>query len=259
MSEQMDTGMRGTSVSLLTRQDSSGRVGFSELMQWVGQTGGVSCSGLGDLSDGAVISALMQRMFPLAAEANVKQCEEAAQHRNPASSWRTVGAMTSFLGLPDHLLDYIGVSACNFDAAYAVLVTFFFLHGLSVQHDFACDFAHPISPALALFLQSTKSVECLIRGGCLRHPRKTSLLGLASPLLASPTRAASVVGSPADELTQLRNVGRFLRERVARLEEEALSSHCSQPMGAAACIASSPFASSPLQRRNSSRSLSKSI
>lgn len=70
-----------------------------------------------------------------------------------------------------HLLVPDAIRRGRFKESYSFLVMLFFLYHLSENHDFSVDFAHPIDSRLAAFLQSTGSVECLVKGGKLRVPR----------------------------------------------------------------------------------------
>lgn len=67
-----------------------------------------------------------------------------------------------------HLLVPDAIRRGRFKESYSFLVMLFFLYHLSENHDFSVDFAHPIDSRLAAFLQSTGSVECLVKGGKLR-------------------------------------------------------------------------------------------
>ena len=165
---------------------SSSRLGLQEIFDWAERMSGIPCKCLRDLQDGAIISSIMRKIFPIAAQNCALSGTVAIGSRYRDDHWSEVSAMTAYLQLPEHLLDYLGVASGSFESSYGVLVSFFFLHGLSQKHDFAVDFAHPIHPPLARFLESNRSVECLIRGG--------SLVGLQHGLPDAATPPA--IGAP---------------------------------------------------------------
>ena len=223
---------------------SSSRLGLQEIFDWAERMSGIPCKCLRDLQDGAIISSIMRKIFPIAAQNCALSGTVAIGSRYRDDHWSEVSAMTAYLQLPEHLLDYLGVASGSFESSYGVLVSFFFLHGLSQKHDFAVDFAHPIHPPLARFLESNRSVECLIRGGSLvglQHglPDAATPPAIGAPVPSSahtplparpllpPLPPSGTTPSPRrrvveleEQLARLRSVGNYLRERVTRLEEE---------------------------------------
>ena len=85
------------------------------------------------------------------------------------TNWEVVRTLMVQLGIPSYLLDKPGLTNARFKPCYSFLVMLYFLHHLSHNHDFACDFAYPVEPRMASFLQSSASVEVLARAGSIRH------------------------------------------------------------------------------------------
>ena len=62
------------------------------------------------------------------------------------------------------LLEQRAIQFGRFKQCYALLAVLFFLYHLAQDPHFSVDFAHPISPEVADFLQSSRSLECLALG-----------------------------------------------------------------------------------------------
>ena len=103
-------------------------------------------------------------------------------------NWDSILHMVHAVRLPVDIFDRSGLEACRFRPLFNVLVTLYFLHNVSTDHDFTADFAHPIDGSLATFLQSRAAIESMVIGGAISRTNasiETSLDGsAASSLLA---------------------------------------------------------------------------
>ncbi len=134
-------------------------IGMKHLLSWAGDLARFSCTSHSDLMDGRIILSLMNIIFP-------KACHPCNQHMTSTERWQAVTVCAARVALPHEWLDWTGVSEGKFDAAYVILATFFFLHGLLGSASFSVDLELPIQPELAQFLRSKRSVESLSESAC---------------------------------------------------------------------------------------------
>lgn len=130
-------------------------LGKKELLAWAAEATGICpCAKYGDLRDGVVLLALAARLFP-------KSVDPRALRRGPVNveqNWDTLRRVMRRHGLPLHLCDYNAVPAGHARHCFNMLVLFYFLTRLASDSDFSVDFANPIDPCIAEFLQSPRSL-----------------------------------------------------------------------------------------------------
>ncbi len=129
-------------------------IGMKHLLSWAGSLARCSCTSHSDLMDGHVILSAMNIIFP-------KACPQYNIHTAPSERWYSIAVCAAKVALPAECLDWTGVSEGKFDAAYVVLATLFFLHGILGSSSFSVDLELPIQPELVQFLRSKRSVESL--------------------------------------------------------------------------------------------------
>eukprot|EP01062_Namystynia_karyoxenos_P016580 TRINITY_DN16058_c0_g1_i1.p1 TRINITY_DN16058_c0_g1~~TRINITY_DN16058_c0_g1_i1.p1 ORF type:complete len:1286 (+),score=472.83 TRINITY_DN16058_c0_g1_i1:108-3965(+) len=142
-------------------------VGKAELLEWASALCGVRCSRFDDLKDGAVFVRIFAKVFPAVNLAALPWCPDPKTPQDAAANWDAIELLVQQLGLPLESVDRKGLMRAKFKPCFQFIVMLFFLNNLSLSHDFAVDFTHPIEEPLAAFLQSTASVEALQRGGAL--------------------------------------------------------------------------------------------
>jgi hypothetical protein len=130
-------------------------VGMKQLLAWAGGLARRPCISHSDLMDGHVIMSAMHMIFP-------KAFGPPSNHIMSASErWKAIMECAETVSLPTELLDWTGIAEGRYDAAYVVLATLFFLHGLLGTTSFSVDLELPIEPELARFLRSKRSLESL--------------------------------------------------------------------------------------------------
>eukprot|EP00899_Mesostigma_viride_P010430 jgi/Mesvir1/19389/Mv10424-RA.1 len=157
-----------------TKEDSPPHVGKRELIEWAASTSGRrgTFRRFQDLGDGSVLLCLFRAIWPRAVEpyqgTGGIQLHPCVTEFEAKANWDALKRLFAELRLPAHVYDPRGVRAGSFRSCYSLLAMCYFLYHLSRAHDFTADFAHPVDPKLASFLQSSRSVESLAKGGGLR-------------------------------------------------------------------------------------------
>ncbi|KEG07639.1 hypothetical protein DQ04_09211020 [Trypanosoma grayi] len=133
-------------------------LGKKELLAWASETSGIRpCSKYADLRDGVVLLALASRLFPAGVEPRTLRRGPDDVERN----WDALRCLMAQHRLPLHLCDRHAVAAGHARHCFNMLVLFYFLTKLARDSDFCVDFANPIDPGIAEFLQSPKSLICV--------------------------------------------------------------------------------------------------
>ena len=145
-----------------------GPVGKNELLEWCSRHSGRQCTRFDDIKDGAVLLKLFHSIWPGFVDIKKLRKMQPKHEWEIKANWDSMKSVMVELNLPLHILDRPGVTAGRFKSCYSLLVMLYFLQHLSSNHDFSVDFTHPIDLKLASFLQSTASVECLVRGGAIQ-------------------------------------------------------------------------------------------
>ncbi|KAK3234714.1 hypothetical protein CYMTET_55033, partial [Cymbomonas tetramitiformis] len=205
-------------------------VGKKELLQWASETSGLSITRFEDLKDGGVLLKLFAKTWPLAVDVRLKSKSKAS-----TGNWDIIKGVFLDLGLPMQVYAPKGIQASKFKACYSLLVMVYFLFHLATKHDFSVDFAHPIDPKLAAYLQSSECIDALARGGALQvhQAQQLQMSGAFSPPVQAypaPGRGGSP-GSPVGPGSPPRNPASpgYMPPRSAvlpgsYLEDKALSS-----------------------------------
>lgn len=162
-------------------------LGKKDLLRWAAETTGIRpCSKYRDLGDGAVLLALALHVFPTSfpsgfGSAISYQGKDAAER-----NWDVLQNIMEQRQLPMHLFDRRAFSAGQARHCFNTLVLFYFLDRLKHNSHFCVDFANPVDPRVADFLQSPQSLTSI---GKFSIPPSSS-----SP---SPLVGASLCGGSA--------------------------------------------------------------
>lgn len=137
-------------------EDSTLLLGKAELLQWAAATTGIACSRYNDLRDGLVLLALAHELYPL----EIPFALVHRQRRGPrdaVGNWRVLHRIMTRHGIPTHLTRRPAVRAGHSRPCFNSLVVFYFLLRLTERDAFSVDFAAPVDPSIARFLQSPAS------------------------------------------------------------------------------------------------------
>ena len=151
---------------------SEAAIGKLQLLSWCQQITGRPCAKLEDLRNGTVLLAVFFAVFPKLNERRVRVRWTPRFEHEEALNWDALEQLVLAIRLPAELFDRKGLQAGRFRPAYNLLVALYFLQQVSASSDFAADFAHPIEPALAAFLQSRAAVDCMVAGGAIARQRR---------------------------------------------------------------------------------------
>eukprot|EP00756_Hemistasia_phaeocysticola_P013720 Hpha_TRINITY_DN15296_c3_g6::TRINITY_DN15296_c3_g6_i1::g.66237::m.66237 len=168
-----------------------------QLLRWASETSGVTCRRFEDLRDGSVILRLFATVFPgVVSLNNIKWAPFPATEADEEQNWTVIQRVSKRIGLPMEAVDKRGVRRARFTPCWHLLATLFFLHNLSLRHDFAVDFKHPIDKPVAAFLQSTASIDVLTNGGAVGGQSRRHDSGRVASVIGGPDRQASSAGGP---------------------------------------------------------------
>lgn len=138
-------------------------LGKAELLAWAAQVTGITpCEKYADLRDGLVFLALARELFPHAIDSAVIRLQRRGA-RDGAKNWSLLTSCLRHHGIPLHLCNRQAVERGHTRHCFNLLVLFYFLIRLSAGDRFAVDFAQPVDPQLARFLQSPESVIAVAR------------------------------------------------------------------------------------------------
>ena len=172
-------------------------LGRTELLQWALDASDLSpCSKYDDLKDGLVFLALFERVFPTLVDPGLVRSQRGGTPRNPKANWDALKQGMQSAGLPLSVCDRKGVAAGHQRPCYNMLVMLYFLSRLVQSQDFSADFAHPIDEALAAFLQSPASVECLARHSAMAYRMPGGPVTAAASPQLSGASAGRAGGGP---------------------------------------------------------------
>ena len=166
-------------------------IGKQSLLAWCADMSKAPCSKLEDLRSGVVLLGVLFKVFPLLAEKKMRVRWAPRFDHEVLVNWDSIEQAIAHLHLPAELFDKPGLMAARFRPTYNLLVALYFLQQVSASSDFTADFAHPIEPPLAAFLQSRAAVESMIAGGAIAAPA-----GAGPNNATTPAAAASPPGSP---------------------------------------------------------------
>eukprot|EP01062_Namystynia_karyoxenos_P084477 TRINITY_DN9945_c0_g1_i1.p1 TRINITY_DN9945_c0_g1~~TRINITY_DN9945_c0_g1_i1.p1 ORF type:complete len:1424 (+),score=493.80 TRINITY_DN9945_c0_g1_i1:77-4273(+) len=171
-------------------------IGKQELLRWAASASGRPCGRFEDLRDGAVFVQLFAQVFPSVAQLETTEwCPHPSSPADARANFDVLQDCMRRVGLPPEALDRNGIARARFKPCFQLLVVLYFMYNLSIHHDFAVDFSHPVDDAVAGFLQSTASIESLRKGGALaaKQPLPTGRTReLAEPPAAAAERSQSV-------------------------------------------------------------------
>ena len=142
-------------------------IGKQTLLTWCASMSQSRCSRLEDLKSGVVLLAVLFKVFPKLMEKKLRVRWAPRFDHEVMLNWDSIEQAIGHLRLPSELFDKPGLMAARFRPTYNLLVALYFLQQVSASSDFTADFAHPIEPALASFLQSRAAVESMIAGGAI--------------------------------------------------------------------------------------------
>ncbi|CBZ26235.1 conserved hypothetical protein [Leishmania mexicana MHOM/GT/2001/U1103] len=138
-------------------------LGKAELLAWAASVTGISpCDKYGDLKDGLIYLALTRQLFPGEIDNAIVRLQRRGA-RDAAKNWSLLTSCLRRHGIPTHLCSQQAVERGHTRYCFNLLVLFYFLVRLARGHQFAVDFAQPVDPQLAAFLQSPESVLAVER------------------------------------------------------------------------------------------------
>ncbi|AYU83753.1 hypothetical protein, conserved [Leishmania donovani] len=138
-------------------------LGKAELLAWAASVTGISpCDKYGDLKDGLIYLALTRQLFPGEIDNAIVRLQRRGT-RDAAKNWSLLTSCLRRHGIPTHLCSQQAVERGHTRYCFNLLVLFYFLVRLARGHQFAVDFAQPVDPQLAAFLQSPESVLAVER------------------------------------------------------------------------------------------------
>lgn len=138
-------------------------LGKAELLAWAASVTGISpCDKYGDLKDGLIYLALTRQLFPGEIDNAIVRLQRRGT-RDAAKNWSLLISCLRRHGIPTHLCSQQAVERGHTRYCFNLLVLFYFLVRLARGHQFAVDFAQPVDPQLAAFLQSPESVLAVER------------------------------------------------------------------------------------------------
>ncbi|KPA81396.1 hypothetical protein ABB37_03773 [Leptomonas pyrrhocoris] len=133
-------------------------LGKAELLAWAADVTGITpCEKYGDLKDGLVYLALARELFPQDIDSAIVRLQRRGA-RDPAKNWSLLTSCLRRHRIPLHLCNRQAVERGHTRHCFNLLVLFYFLQRLSHGDQFSVDFAQPVDPQLAAFLQSPDSV-----------------------------------------------------------------------------------------------------
>ena len=138
-------------------------LGKAELLAWAaGVTGITPCEKYGDLKDGLIFLALARDLFPQDIDSTIVRLQRRGA-RDPTKNWSLLTSCLRRRRIPLHLCNRQAVEHGHTRHCYNMLVLFYFLQRLARGDQFSVDFAQPVDPRLAAFLQSPDSVAAVNR------------------------------------------------------------------------------------------------
>ncbi|GET93473.1 hypothetical protein, conserved [Leishmania tarentolae] len=133
-------------------------LGKAELLAWAASVTGISpCDKYGDLKDGLIYLALTQQLFPGEIDSAIVRLQRRGA-RDAAKNWSLLTSSLRRHGIPTHMCNQQAVERGHTRYCFNLLVLFYFLVRVARGEQFAVDFAQPVDPQLAAFLQSSESV-----------------------------------------------------------------------------------------------------
>ncbi|KAK7200467.1 hypothetical protein NESM_000101300 [Novymonas esmeraldas] len=208
-------------------------LGKAELLAWAANATAITpCDKYGDLKDGLVYLALARLLFPGEIDSAIVRLQRRGA-RDSAKNWSLLTSCLRRHGIPTHLCNRQAVERGHTRHCFNLLVLFYFLVRLSRGERFAADFAQPVDPHIAAFLQSPESVVTVERGassgtgealmtiaGGEADERVTAGATHAVTRLASPPSAAAAAAVGATEAAAA---------AAARLASWTAASACASP------------------------------
>jgi hypothetical protein len=133
-------------------------LGKTELLRWAADVTKVTpCEKYGDLQDGLVYLALARELLPYEIDSTIVRLQRRGA-RDPAKNWSLLTSCMRRHGIPLHLCNRQAVERGHTRHCFNLLVLFYFLLRLAKGEQFSVDFAQPVDPQLAAFLQSPDSI-----------------------------------------------------------------------------------------------------
>ncbi|KAG5488798.1 hypothetical protein JIQ42_00415 [Leishmania sp. Namibia] len=138
-------------------------LGKAELLAWAASVTEISpCEKYGDLKDGLIYLALARQLFPDEIDSAIVRLQRRGA-RDATKNWSLLISCLRRHGIPTHLCSRQAVERGHTRHCFNLLVLFYFLVRLACGDLFAVDFAQPVDPQLAAFLQSPDSVLAVER------------------------------------------------------------------------------------------------
>ncbi|KPI86721.1 hypothetical protein ABL78_4191 [Leptomonas seymouri] len=138
-------------------------LGKAELLAWAADVTGITpCEKYGDLKDGLVYLSLARELFPQDIDSAIVRLQRRGA-RDPAKNWSLLSSSLRRHNIPLHLCNRQAVERGHTRHCFNLLVLFYFLLRLARGDQFSVDFAQPVDPQLAAFLQSPDSVFAVER------------------------------------------------------------------------------------------------
>uniref|UniRef100_A0AAW2ZWL1 Calponin-homology (CH) domain-containing protein n=1 Tax=Leishmania utingensis TaxID=653362 RepID=A0AAW2ZWL1_9TRYP len=133
-------------------------IGKAELLAWAAYTTGISpCGTYRDLKDGLIYLALARQLFPGEIDNGFVRLQRRGA-RDATKNWSLLTSCLRRHGIPTHLCSRQAVERGHTRHCFNLLVLFYFLVRLARGDQFAVNFAQPVDPELAAFLQSPESL-----------------------------------------------------------------------------------------------------